>query len=60
MNTSRVLIDTGPIVALLRRRDSQHSVCDSVAEELPLPAYTCWPVITEAAYLLRPLTTVPL
>jgi predicted nucleic acid-binding protein len=28
-------------------------VCDSIAKELPLPIYTCWPVITEAAYLLR-------
>jgi predicted nucleic acid-binding protein len=53
VSTSRILIDTGPIVALLRRRDARHVVCDAVANELPLPAYTCWPVITEAEYLLR-------
>jgi hypothetical protein len=40
-------------VALLPRRDAQHAVCDAVAKEIELPACTCWPVITEAAYLLR-------
>ena len=32
---------------------AQHALCDAVANELSLPTYTCWPVITEAAYLLR-------
>ncbi len=48
-----VLIDTGPLVALLNERDAAHSLCaDSIRNE-PLPMVTSWLVITEAAWLLR-------
>jgi predicted nucleic acid-binding protein len=48
-----ILIDTGPLVAILSRRDEHHPVCVTEAKTLRGPFYTAWPVVTEAAYLLR-------
>lgn len=53
MITQTVLIDTGPIVALLSHRDAYHIRCVEQARQLPHTLYTCWPVITEAAHILR-------
>jgi uncharacterized protein len=49
----RVIVDAGPLVALLNKRDAFHSICSEVATALPRPMISSWAVLAESAWLLR-------
>ena len=53
MPDRRILLDTGPLVALFTATDSRHRVCVDLFAALAPPLLTCWPVLTEAAWILR-------
>lgn len=48
-----MLVDTGPLVALIRKVGSNHDRCRQFADGISTPLLTTWPVLTEAAWLLR-------
>ena len=48
-----VLLDTGPLVAYVCARDSEHKWAVAQIDEIEPPLFTCEAVITEAFYLLR-------
>jgi len=49
---TRVVIDTGPIVALLNRRDRHHAWIRDVLDTIEPPIFTCESVVSEACFLL--------
>jgi predicted nucleic acid-binding protein len=49
---TRILIDTGPIVALLNRRNPNHRWVREVLDTLAPPVFTCEAVVSEACFLL--------
>jgi predicted nucleic acid-binding protein len=50
----RVLADAGPLVAILAPEDQGHELCANMLKDLPGQLFSCWPVVAEAAWLLRP------
>jgi predicted nucleic acid-binding protein len=50
---SEVLIDTGPLVAILCAGDKDHAWTVEQFRALPPPFLTCEPVIAEACYLIE-------
>jgi hypothetical protein len=47
-----IVVDTGPLVALFRRRDRDHARVTRFLRDSPCMLVTTWPVVTEAWHLL--------
>jgi uncharacterized protein len=50
-----ILVDAGPLVALVDADDQHHRACVAALESLKEPLATVWPPFTEAMYLLADL-----
>lgn len=48
-----ILVDAGPLVALIHADDVHHQQCRDVLGAVREPMLTVWPAFTEAMYLLR-------
>jgi uncharacterized protein len=47
-----ILIDAGPLIAILNRNDQHHVRCAEIVTSLDCPFYTTWPVLTEAMHVV--------
>lgn len=54
-----IILDTGPLVALLNGRDTHHEWAKAQFACLKPPLITCEPVLSEACFLLRRLPGAP-
>src|SRR5215469_5643708 len=48
-----VVVDAGPLVAIIDRTDSYHRRCAAALDTIRDPLVTVWPAFTEAMHLLR-------
>jgi uncharacterized protein len=48
-----ILVDAGPLIALIHADDQHHERCVAALRGLAEPLGTVWPVLTEAMYLLN-------
>lgn len=53
MNLSGVLLDTGPLVALLSKNDANHARARRLFAECMPPLHSCEAVVAEACFLMR-------
>lgn len=53
------MIDAGPVVALLNRRDRHHAWAREVLDTVEPPIFTCEAVVSEACFLLGRLNDGP-
>ena len=47
-----ILVDAGPLVALIDRGEPDHARCVKALSSLTAPMVTTWPTLTEAMYLV--------
>ena len=47
-----VLVDAGPLVAVLDKDDNHHKACFEALKRIRDPLVTVWPAVSEAMYLL--------
>ena len=47
-----ILVDAGPLIALIDRGEQDHERCVETLASLTAPMVTTWPAFTEAMYLL--------
>lgn len=50
-----ILVDAGPLVAIVDAGDQHHRICLEAADTFKEPLGTVWPVLAEVAHLLRDL-----
>lgn len=54
-----VIVDTGPLVALLNRRERHHAWAAKIMDTIEPPIFTCDPVLSEACFLLQDTRSGP-
>ena len=54
-----IVVDTGPLVALFKRRDRDHDRVHRFVRDNPCSLVTTWPVITEAWHMLGEPARLP-
>jgi predicted nucleic acid-binding protein len=47
-----ILVDAGPLIAIIDRGEPDHRICMEALSSLIGPMLTTWPALTEAMYLL--------
>lgn len=54
-----IIVDTGPLVALLNRRERHHSWAVETMDVIEPPIFTCEAVLSEACFLLQDIDGGP-
>lgn len=55
MSRGAIIVDTGPLVALLAAEEARHAWVEEQLRELPAPFITCEPVLAETFFLVSRL-----